>query len=459
MKEDIPVIISGIVAGITAYLDISDLTRALSVIMIFLAGWYINKRIKEKKLQIIKELTKDISENPAYIDTKSVKEKAPPELISLLESIEKLIKKTQELEIQKTELDYLHQKIKRDEDLLKEHLNCKSEIEKIKNKVEYLKIIYDITSKISSNLDLKILLDSIAKIIGEKLKVEKFAILMKENDFLVVKATYGFPRNIKGLKFALTEGISGLAFSTKETIYIPDTMRDKRYLHWKGEFLEEGSFLSIPIKYRDETIGVFNFNKAKIGGFSPDEIELLEKIAEQSAIAIKNSQFFEEIKKLYETEQSTGLLTRQTMIRKIESFIKNGQKFAFALFDIDEFRSINLKYGYNIGDKAIVEIAKILNQEVREIDLVSRFGGDEFAIVFTGASRTQAIKDMAKISQLIGSITIETKNGVIPEKLRISCGISEFPAEGETPELIFEKADRKLLTAKLSGGGRIISEP
>ncbi len=468
-KEDIPVIISALLCGVIAHFVDDITTRTIGVTGAFLIGWFIRKKIKEKRMGEIGSFFKDVKDNPGYIDTKTIRRKVPIELIPLVDAVEKLLEKVQEYEIQKIEFENIQEKAKELEDVSREVEKLRAEAQSMKSKMNHLQIIHDITAKMVSKLDIDFLFDFITKMVGEKLGVGKFAILIKEGDALVVKATCGFSGNIKGMRFAPTEGVSGLAFSTGETIYIPNTAKDMRYLHWKGEYMEEGSFLSIPIKYGDEVIGLFNFNKSEIGGFSDEEIELLKKVAGQAAIAIKNAQLFKELRNLYGKEPLTGLLNRSSMIEKIEELIKGEKYFSFALFDVDSFRGINLQYGYDTGDRVLYEISEVLKKNVRRTDLISRFGGDEFAIAFIGADKKQAEDEMKKITEIIKNIDIndiDTKikssgSGISEKiearpKLTVSVGISEFPSECRTSKELFEKADRKLLLAKKLGGDRII---
>lgn len=449
-KEDIPVILSILAGGVVAYSDFfAGHIGALVIILIFSLGWIGRKKIKDKIMAQISELAREAKDNIGIADMSKFKELVPSEVLPIVEVLQKLSEKVQEKEIQKIEYETLMEQVKELNSMKKDINKYKEEIDKMRTKMQYLQLIYDVTSKMSSALDINYLSNLIVQTIGEKLDVGNFAILLKENDVLEVKSVWGFSSNLKNLKFSPFEGVSGLAFSTGQVIYIPDTRRDGRYLYWKGEYAEDGSFLSIPLKYRDEVIGLFNFNKPKVGGFSEEEIELLKKIADQAAIAIKNAYLFEEVKNLYSSDPLTGLINRTTMIKKVEELISKNRNFTFALFDVDGLRQINMNFGYDFGDKLIVNIAKIVGSEIRSVDVASRFGGDEFAIVFLGANSKKAMDELKRISQKILNIDERVK-------ISISGGISEFPKDGTNLKEIFESADRKLLFAKKMGGGIVL---
>ena len=466
-KDDIPVILSIILTGSIVFIDkLGELEKFSLMVAILILGWYIRKLIKEKKMREVKGMLEEIEETVGYTDIGKLREKVPTEIVPMVDTLEKLVEKIQEYEIEKIESETIKEYSKEVERLKDEIKKMKDRMEKAEEKVQYLQIIYEITSKVVSTFEIDSILDFITEMLGEKLGVGKLAVLLKDEqgDTLVVRATYGFGPNIKGMRFSVTEGVSGLAFSTGETIYIPDTRRDRRYLHWKGEYYEEGSFLSIPIKYGDEVIGLLNFNKPEIGGFKDEEIELLSRIADQAAIAIKNAQLFEEVKNMYGKDPLTGLLTRSSMSERIEKLIKENVPFGFFLFDIDNFRNINLWYGYETGDTILGKIADILRRELRKTDIISRFGGDEFAIAIVGGDKKDAQREAKRISELIKEIKINStkKKTGVQEKSRkdsshisVSIGVTGFPEEGSSAKEIFEIADRKLLSAKEKGGDTI----
>ncbi|GEM_PF-869621 len=451
-KEDIPVILSIVLVGVLVYSSLfEDYIKSFLAVFIFGLGWLGRKRIKDKVMSHVSDLAKEVKENIGIADMSKFREFVPSEVFPLVDVLEKLVEKVQEKEIQKIEYDMLLEQVKEFELVKKEMVSYREKINKMENKINYLQLIYDVTSKMASTLDIDSLSNLIVRSVSEKLGIENFAILLKEKDVLEVKAVWGFSSNLRNVKFSLSEGVSGLAFSTGQVVYIPDTRRDGRYLYWKGEYAEDGSFLSIPLKYRDEVIGLFNFNKPKVGAFSEEEIELLVKLADQAAIAIKNAYLFEEVKNLYSSDPMTGLINRTTMIKKVEELISMKKKFSFVLFDVDGLRQINMRFGYSFGDKLIVGISNVIISEIRAVDIASRFGGDEFAIVFLGADSVKTMDEIKRILQKIRSLGENIE-------ISMSGGISEFPKDGKNIREIFESADRKLLLAKRIGGGIILSE-
>jgi diguanylate cyclase len=118
-------------------------------------------------------------------------------------------------------------------------------------------------------------------------------------------------------------------------------------------------------------------------------------------------------------------------------------------WDIDRFKEINDAYGHSAGDKVLRVIAQHLAQHVRGTDFVARYGGEEFVMILIGTDSAQALVAADKIRMGIQNIGFHFHNK--PVTVTASCGIAAFRGE-DTPEAIFDRADRALYRAK--DGGR-----
>jgi two-component system cell cycle response regulator len=134
------------------------------------------------------------------------------------------------------------------------------------------------------------------------------------------------------------------------------------------------------------------------------------------------------------------------------------------LFDIDDFKSYNDRYGHEVGDKLIREVAVLLRRCTRECDIVVRYGGDEFAVVFWDAEKQRVpgsehpqepIELATRFCQAIAQHDFECLGSDAPGPVTISGGLACFPWHGNTRERLIAAADEALLTAKRTGKNRI----
>jgi len=158
------------------------------------------------------------------------------------------------------------------------------------------------------------------------------------------------------------------------------------------------------------------------------------------------------------TDPLTGVANRRTFERTCEEWIRSSRSsFALALIDVDEFKQINDRHGHAVGDQALVFVAHTLARSLRTDDLVSRIGGDEFAVMARGLTLAQAER---RLRSIIGNIREPGPGGdpierpsVLPS---VSCGVAEFSA-GDTLASLFERADEALYAAKRQGKNRLVT--
>jgi diguanylate cyclase (GGDEF)-like protein len=151
-------------------------------------------------------------------------------------------------------------------------------------------------------------------------------------------------------------------------------------------------------------------------------------------------------KSLAELDNLTGLLNKKAMEAICTVTVKHGHH-AFFMIDLDHFKQINDTYGHQYGDEIICEFAKQLRTICRSNDCVSRFGGDEFTILFRNIKDKRIIKKKAKaINELAQQIKIKDDM-----QLSASIGISIVPETGRDYNIVFDSADLALYKVKNEG--------
>lgn len=157
--------------------------------------------------------------------------------------------------------------------------------------------------------------------------------------------------------------------------------------------------------------------------------------------------------KLAHYDALTGLSNRYAFMQKLEASLESAQRYerqiALLFIDLDGFKQINDTYGHKSGDAVLIEIAKRFKKQVRKSDIVSRMGGDEFTILIP---EYEAVHDIAGLAQkivLAASEPIELKNATV--NVSASIGISLYPHDGKSPDLLLSSADNAMYYAKELG--------
>jgi diguanylate cyclase len=163
------------------------------------------------------------------------------------------------------------------------------------------------------------------------------------------------------------------------------------------------------------------------------------------------------VQELAMVDQVTGLANRTAWDERLHQEYARWRRFkgqlSLAVFDVDNFKSINDRFGHASGDKALHVIASALRARLRQSDFIARYGGEEFAVLLIGASRVAALRVADEMRQSVSRAGLHTRNR--PVELTISAGITEFAAD-DTPEKAFERADAALYEAKRAGKNRCV---
>ena len=161
----------------------------------------------------------------------------------------------------------------------------------------------------------------------------------------------------------------------------------------------------------------------------------------------------------YLTDSLTAIPNRVAYEDRIqqecERFVRHETPVCLLVCDIDNFKSINDTYGHAAGDKVLRQIAEVLQQNIRSIDFVARFGGEEYVIVMPGANLEKGMKVAEKLRDKIEQAYFMVKN--VRLRVTMSGGIAEFK-EYDSPASLFERADNALYIAKECGKNRVETE-
>jgi len=176
------------------------------------------------------------------------------------------------------------------------------------------------------------------------------------------------------------------------------------------------------------------------------------RIAELERESRNLQRSLEEEQRLATMDSLTGIPNRAAYDERIEHeylrWQRSGAAISILAWDIDRFKAINDAYGHRAGDKVLRVIAQHLARHVRGTDFVARYGGEEFVMILVGTSSDQALVAADKIRSGIGRIGFHFRGK--PVTVTASCGIATFRAE-DTPDSIFDRADRALYRAKDAG--------
>jgi diguanylate cyclase (GGDEF)-like protein len=368
-------------------------------------------------------------------------------------------------------------KIQADQDLMmvQEQLKLKSDLEEktsiiertnktLEHLVKDLSLIYEIGQEVSSIVDLEDLYSHITETLKRYLRIDDFAILVFDDKMeeLHIKVAHGFDdrEDIMNTTFRLGEGITGLAAQTGKKIYIKDTSREARFLHYKGEKPKSASsFLSIPLLYKEEVLGVINFSRKGISTFTYQDVKMLSLVANQVALAIANARLYTKTRELSVKDELIGIHNRRYFHQMLQMEWKRAVRFrrslSMIMVDVDHFKEYNDTFGHLQGDQVLKKTGQMMRKNLREVDTVARFGGEEFVLLLPDTDKRGAIAVAEKVRMLIEGHAFVSDEQKATRMVTISAGISTYPDDVEQMDDLIDHADIALYRAKENGRNRV----
>lgn len=192
-------------------------------------------------------------------------------------------------------------------------------------------------------------------------------------------------------------------------------------------------------------------------GLLPEDVERCGILVSQFALAVRRIRLYERVQELAIRDGLTGVFVRRHFLARLQEEVaraaRHGLPLTFLMVDLDQFKRVNDTYGHLVGDAVLRELAALLRTQVRDVDLVGRYGGEEFGVglLDTGSDAARVVAE--RIRQAIGTATFR----VYDERLAmtVSIGVAAFPQDATDAAELVEHADAAMYEAKQAGRNQV----
>ncbi len=266
-------------------------------------------------------------------------------------------------------------------------------------------------------------------------------------------------RRLDNLEFRDNSGLVSMVIKNKHYLPTGGARRDRNTPIFDTKIRVEGeSLLVLPLLSADEAIGTLMLASQTKGQFRKDTREMLGVICNQVAVSMQNALMYKRMETMATTDGLTNLTNHRTFQERFRDLVersqRHGHQAAMLLCDVDHFKKVNDNYGHPVGDEVLRQVARVLREAVRKIDIPARYGGEEFAVVLEATDLEGALGLAERIREDVGNLLLESDKGTF--HITMSIGVTSFPADGEDTATLIERADMSLYHAKESGRNQVV---
>jgi diguanylate cyclase (GGDEF)-like protein len=330
-----------------------------------------------------------------------------------------------------------------------------------RRRVERMAVLNEIGQALTATLKLDELYRVIYQQTSRVLAVDSFFIAIYDE----LQSAIYFPficesgRELPSVTRPLDQGPTSQVIQTRE-VYTLNRASDLERMggsHFGDANHSSAAALYVPMLAGARTVGVISVQSYREDAYQPDDAQVLATIGAQAAIALENARLYDEVQQLAITDELTGLFNRRGLFqlgqREVERALRFRRPLTAVMLDIDHFKDVNDSYGHPTGDRVLRALTECCRENVRTIDVVGRYGGEEFILLLPETDLTDAIQVAERLRISVESCSVSFGR----ERLHftISLGIAELTADIPNLAMLIEHADQAQYLAKQSGRNRV----
>lgn len=328
---------------------------------------------------------------------------------------------------------------------------------RIERQMSRLRLLQDRSREIAAELDLDAALKKAVHAFTELGGVSKMSIMLLNDakaQLEIVEGVGLHPDAKDTVCFNIGEGIAGKVAETGKPIRIEGKLTSQDEYHsYSGDRSRGGALLAMPMISKGKCIGVINLHEKRDGtSFDDSDQTFLSTLSDVVAVAIENARLYD----LAITDGLTRLFIRRYFMQRMDEEMirthRTAQPLTLLMVDIDRFKGINDTYGHQTGDAVLIELAKVMKRVFREVDILCRYGGEEFALILPNTDRPGSYVAAERFRAAVEEHNFNTPTGI--KKITVSGGMSTYE-QGVTMMDMISDADKALYESKRTGRNRM----
>jgi diguanylate cyclase (GGDEF)-like protein len=332
--------------------------------------------------------------------------------------------------------------------------------EQLRHSNEQLNALYNIFSEITETLSLRYVVDATLRETLRLMDAQGAVLwLIKDGQLVPAGGLTSAGRPVKGLEpQVLGEGLAGRTAKRGRTLKIDDQNQDMLTDAQRAQGVRSG--ILVPLIVGARVVGLLTCWSITSDAFSDEDQRILEMMASQVATAVAAADAIDTTERQAHHDALTDLPNRHQLNEdlrgKLASLAESGRQAVVAMLDVDQFKALNDELGHRVGDITLQKIAAVLRNSVRERDLLYRYGGEEFVLVFPDAGAGEAVDLAERLRKAVESTPFSGDQLQPVGPVTVSIGLAALGYHAPDFPALIEVADKAMYEAKQSGRNCVV---
>ncbi len=322
--------------------------------------------------------------------------------------------------------------------------------------LEHLRLFHDAARALTSSLDLPTILRSILEQMERFFHPESWSLLMfdeQRRDLYYTLARGVSNDALQSIRIRLGVGMAGWVALHGEPLITTDDGSNRPIASETSSASRRHSAICLPLRSRERTLGVLQLTHVEPQALTDDAITFLYILCDYAAIAIENARAVERIQELTITDDCTHLFNARHLAATLPIEVERARRFVVPLsilfVDLDHFKQVNDAHGHPAGSRMLAEVAAVIRQTMRTVDICFRYGGDEFVVLLPQTPRDSAMEAARRILTALRDTLFLQPEGLCLT-MTASIGTASYPEDGASAAALLDRADQRMYQVKNS---------
>jgi len=333
----------------------------------------------------------------------------------------------------------------------------------LNQEITHLEVLNHVARQVGSTIEPKQVIELLSNTIREALSADTYYVGIQQNGVLRLEVLYDNGTFFPPQDISSENSVTALVMQRRQSLLLNDVPAELSRMGMQPQSIGEErislSWMGTPMIAGDRVIGVVAVGAYRYNAFTIHDLRLLENIAQQATLALDNAFHHAEVEEQSRSDSLTGVYNHGYFLLALGEQMRlaqgKGKSLALIMLDIDFFKSYNDTYGHLVGDQVLIHFSDVIRRHIKSIDLVGRWGGEEFVVALPGATGEQATQIAKRISESLRTLQMQDRDGKPIPPPTISQGIAVSPYEANDVYELIDLADQRLYMAKSNGRDQI----